>query len=304
MKQYLKITAALLLLFQAVHLASPQYTTDSPGPTIDKSWLRGLAKSQNRSQNTPKTDATTVESNRDYSSGIASGSMQIFNTEEQNVTGRDGHANETSDDLTAATPTIVPSTVPDVTTEQPELPDIKVSVTTAAMDSTHSSWTNMTEAEEVFNNSTATPQSSTTDLGTQNSTSLLDHSNNTDSQTTLAPEGNATQESTTKPAEDTNTTESTNTTTPVPDVTETSAASSSTTVSKSTSTEISPDTTTTATQNTPEMANKTGKGSSTGSSSERGTANPFSCVTLSGSRNLLCGDHFTDRHWKMFKLCL
>lgn len=314
MELYLKITAGLLLLFQAFHLASLQHSTDSPGRTIDGGWLRDLAKGKTGSQNTAvpgkeseyyqKADATTVESNSDYS-GIASGSMVMYKEEEESVTGRDDDAREESDDPNVATTNTVPSTVLNVTTEQPELPDIKVSPTTATTDSTNSSEANMTDAEEALNNSTATPQNSTTELRIQNSTSLLDYFNHTDSQTTLAPEGNATQESMTKPAEDTRltTTESTNSTTLAPEIAETSATSSSTTFLPSTSTEIGPDATTNAAQNTPE-ANKTGKGSATGSSSERGTANPFSCVTSSGSRNLLCVISLFDRYWKIFDLCV
>lgn len=282
MELYLKTTAGLLLLVQAFHLASLQYSTDSPGRTIDKSWLRELAKNKTGSQNAAvpreeieydqRADAA-AESSNDYKSGIASGYMAIYNDEDGNVTGQDKNENEGSNDLNVVTST-VPPTVLNVTTKQPEFPDAKVSPTNATMVPTNSSQVNITDTEEDLNNSTATPQNSTSDPNAQNSTSFSDYSNHTDSQTTLAPEGNATQESTTK-QEDTwlaNTTESTNTTTTVPEINETSSASSSTAVYRSTITEMSPETTTTAEQNTPEMVNKTGKGSATGSGSERGTA--------------------------------
>lgn len=283
MELYLKTTAGLLLLVQAFHLASLQYSTDSPGRTIDKSWLRELAKNKTGSQNAAvpgedieydqRADAT-AESSNDYRSGIASGYMAINNEEEENMTPQDKDENEGSDELNVVTST-VPPTVLNVTTKQPEFPDAKVSPTNATMVPTNSSQVNITDTEEDLNDSTATPQNSTSDPSAQNSTSFSDYSNHTDSQTTLAPEGNATQESTAKPAEDTwlaNTTESTNTTTAVPEINETSSASSSTTAYQSTITEMSPETTTTAEHNTPEMVNKTGKGSETGSGSERGTA--------------------------------
>lgn len=290
MELYLKITAGLLLLVQAFHLASFQITPESSGRTIDHSWLRDLAKNTAGSQNAAVTeeeteydhgaDATAMESSNDYS-GIASGSMAIQTDEENNVARHDGASDEQSVLTTTAPPALQ-----NVTTKQLELPDATVSLT----DHKNSSQINMTEAEEEFHNSTTTPPNSTTHLSAQNSTSFPDHSNHTDLQTTtLAPESNATQESTTKPDKDaglTNATESSNTTTvtttTMPEINETSTTPSSTTVFLPETTETSTATTTAAAPITSDKADKTGKGSASGSSEERGTA-AFSGVTVSGA---------------------
>ncbi|XP_044054732.1 mucin-15 [Siniperca chuatsi] len=283
MQLYLKITAGLLLLVQAFHLASLQDSTDSPGRTIDKSWFRELPKNTVGSQNAAVTeeeteydqgaDATALESINDFNSGIASGSMALKSGEEENVASQEKYENETSNDLP------VSDKFPTFATNQPELPDATVSPTTATTDPTNSSQINMTEAKEEFYNFT-------THLSAQNSTSFSDYSNHTDLQTTtMAPESNATQESTTKPDKDTgltNATESTNTTTitaittttttTTPEINETPSTTSSTTVFLSETTETSPATMTTIALNTPEKANKTDKSAASGSSSERGLA--------------------------------
>ncbi|XP_044217093.1 mucin-15 [Thunnus albacares] len=274
---HLKITASLLLLVQAFHLAALQDSTDSPGRTIDKSWLRDLAKNLAGGQITAAEEerendqgaVTDMESNNDYSSGIASGSMVIYNEREENETSQEKSANKTSDDL-GVVMTTEPPTFPNVTTKQPELTN-----TTASTDSTNSSQTNMTETEEEFHNSTATPQNATTHLIAQNSTSFPDASNRTDLQTTtMAPERNVTQEVTTKSEEDTGLTNTTTnvTTTAAPDINKTATNSSSTTVFPSETTEIIPETPTAAAPNTPEKANLTDKNAASGSNSERGLA--------------------------------
>lgn len=274
MELYFKTTAGFLLLAQAFCLASFQHSTDSPGRTINKSWLRELVKNKTGSQaaalpggNTEFNQGADValESTRDYSSGIASGSIATLPEPEENVTGQDKNAKEGSDDLNSVTATQPPVDL-NATTKQPHSPEANVSAS-PTMDSSNTSQINTTDAEEELFNSTAT-QNSSTHLAAQNSTSFLDlDSNHTDSQTTLAPEGNDTQESTIKPDEDTwlpNTTESTDLTN------ETSSTSLSTTF-RSTTTDISSETTITPLQNTPELVNKTGKGSATGSDSDRGT---------------------------------
>ncbi|XP_070687765.1 mucin-15 [Pempheris klunzingeri] len=278
----LKLTAGLLLLVQAFHLAALQYSTDSPGRTIDQSWLRGQAKNSAGSQNAAVTadeteydqaaDATAMESSNDYS-GIASGSMAAQTEEEANVENSDTAQLDTSDNLSAVTIT-APPTFSNVSTKQPELPDATVS----PADSKNSSQINLTEAKEESDNSTTTFQNSTTHLSAQNSTSFPDYSNHTDSQeTTSAAETNVTQESTTKPDEDaglTNGTESTNattvTTTTMPEINETSTTPPSTTAFLSETTERSPATIAPAAPSTPEKANKTEKASASGGSAERG----------------------------------
>ncbi|XP_078121584.1 uncharacterized protein LOC144527421 [Sander vitreus] len=297
MELYLKITAGLLLLIQAFHLASLQDSTDSPGRTIDKSWLRvGLLKNTTGNQNAAVTeeetefdqapDANAMESSNEFSSGIASDSMTVNGEGEENVAGQDKGANETSDNLTAVN-TMEDLTSPrNVTTDQPNLPDATISPanTTSQTSLTNSSQLNITGAEEEFNDSTMTPQNSTTHLSAPNATSFSDNSNRTDLQTTtLPPERNVTQESTTKPDTDTgltNATGSTNTTpittTMKPEIKKTSTTftttSSSTTVFPSDTTEMSPATTTPAAPITPEKANNTDRDAALRGSAERGLA--------------------------------
>ncbi|XP_040897930.1 mucin-15 [Toxotes jaculatrix] len=281
MALYLTITASLLLIVHAFHLASLQEPTDSPGRTIDKSWLRELNKNSAGSQNAAvreeeaeydqDADTTAMEPSNDDSSGIASGSIAVFNGEEENFYSDEKEANKTSDDLTAVATTLAP-TFPNGTTKQPELVHTTVSLntTTTTTDPTNSSQVNMTEAEEDSHNSTTTPQTPTTHLISRNSTSFPDLQS-----TTLAPESNATQESPAKPEEDSrlnNSTGSTSTTTATPEMYETSTTSSSTTAFSSETTETSPTTTTAAAPNTPEKANKTDKDGASGSNSERGLA--------------------------------
>ncbi|XP_039652001.1 mucin-15 [Perca fluviatilis] len=292
---YLKITAGLLLLIQAFHLASLQESTDSPGRTIDKSWLRaGLPKNTAGNQNAAVTEEETefdqtpdanaiYESSNEFSSGIASGSMTVGEGEE-NVAGQDMGANETSDNLSTVNTTVAPTYPTNVTTDQPDLPDATISPANATSDLTNSSRINITGAEEEFHNSTMTPQNSTTHLSAPNSTSSSANSNRTDLQTTtLAPERNATQESTTKSDTGTgltNATGSTNTTTVTttrkPEIKETSTTftttSSSTTVFPSDTTETSPATTTPAAPITPEKANNTDRDAASRGSAERGLA--------------------------------
>lgn len=261
MERYLKITAGLLLLVQAFHLASLQYTTESTGRTIDKSWLRELGKNTAGSPNAAfpgketeydqRTDGTAQESSNDYSSGIPSGSMALYTEQEENVSDPDKDADDESDDLTVVRATVPPTTQ---TTKQPKPSNTTISPTTAP---TNSSQLNMTGTKKETHNSTMTPQNSTA----QNSTSVSHNSTPTNVQT-VAPKRNATQESTTKQdkgASLTNATQSTNkttvTTTAAPERNETPTTSSSTTA---------------AAPNTPERANRTEKGSASGGSSERG----------------------------------
>lgn len=292
---YLKITAGLLLLIQAFHMASLQDSTDSPGRTIDKSWLRvGLLKNTAGNQNAAVTeeetefdqapDANAMESSNEFSSGIASGSMTVNYEGKENVAGQDKGANETSDNPTAVNTTEDLTSSTNVTTDQPNLPDATISPANVTSVPTNSSQINITGAEKEFNDSTMTPQNSTTHLSAPNSTSFSDNSNRTDLQTTtLPPERNVTQESTTKPDTDTwltNATGSTNTTpittTMKPEIKETSTAftttSSSTTAFPSDTTETSPATTTPAAPITPEKANNTDRDAASRGSAERGTA--------------------------------
>ncbi|XP_074478504.1 uncharacterized protein LOC141759909 [Sebastes fasciatus] len=293
---YLKIAAGLLLLIQTFHPASFQNATDAtdaPRRTIDKAWLRELAKNTAGSQNAVNTEEADSdpgsdadgESTNDYSSGIASGSMAIYSEGEENASGQDNRVRETTNNLTTVATTVPPTFPTNVTTRKAKLPDATVSPTNVTSDPTTSRQINKTKAENEFHNSTMTPQKPTTHPSAQNSTHSSG-SNHTDlPTTTLAPESNATQKSTAKPNKDTgltnatkSTTKTTATTTTIPTTTmkqkknETSTKSSSTTAIPSETTGTSPTTTTIAAPITPEKANKTDKDAASGSNSERGLA--------------------------------
>ncbi|XP_033934139.1 mucin-15 [Pseudochaenichthys georgianus] len=224
------------------------------------------------------------------SSGKASGSMVIFTEEERNLADQEKRRKETSDDLT-----VVTTTFP-TRTKQPELPGTAVSPTPAATDSTNSRKINITEAEEELQNSTTTPQNSSTELSTQNSTSVSDHSNTTDSQkTTLAPKSNTTQESTTKPHQDAGITKSTernsNTTLPttVKQEINKTTVSPSTTVLPSETTETSPATRAAAAPKTPVTSNKTDKAAASGNNPDRGLATDTHTSKTNGAWGAVLG---------------
>ncbi|XP_038558021.1 mucin-15 [Micropterus salmoides] len=292
MELYLKITAGLLLLLvQAFHLASLQDSTDTPGRTIDKSWLRELAKKPAGSQNAA---ATTAEKENDYGdeastmgssfdpNNVTSGFMALNTEVNVNVTSQDKGANETSDDPSTMLP------------NKPEMPDTTFSPTT-----THPidpSQINMTKAKEDFQNLTTTPQNLTTHLRVENSTSFPDYFNHTDlPTTTVAAESNTTQESITKSDKDmglTNETESTNTTTMTnitttsttmtPEISETPTMSSSTVF-------LSETTESPATLNAPKKVNETDKSGTSGSSSERGLAADYNNSKRQGAWGAILG---------------
>lgn len=268
MELFFKVTAGLLLLAQAFQSVSLQQSTDSPGRTIDKSWLRDLVRNRTGHQAAVFPSAgtepdqrfdPTLDSSHEYSGGITSGSMPILNEEEEIK-----HDDEEQEDLSVVTTPELPGDL-NLATRDPFL-DVNVSATT--LDST-----NMTDVEKDIKNSTATsPLSNSTVFPTaENSTRLSDFNQN-NSLTTLAPEGNATQETATTPTEDTrliNLTEPTDTRTTK--VNQTSNMSVPTTsFQPSMSSEMSLNTTISPFQDTPEVANRTG----TGSSSERGRS-PF-----------------------------
>ncbi|KAF3686709.1 Mucin-15 [Channa argus] len=246
MEAYLKITAWLLLFIQAFQLASLQESTDSPGITIDKSWLRDLPAG------TPKATAKEEKTMAmESSSGIPSGSMGFMTEEEQFLTDQDNSTNETSDYMGD-------DFAQNDTTQEPKFPGTSVSPTPTTTVPTNSTHINNTDAEEESHNSTNTPQLSTTPFSPNNS-------NLTDLQSpSLAPEL-------------TNSTESNGTTTvgmtTMPEINETSTITiSSTTVFLPETTEISTVTMTTTAVNTPVKANMTDKDAALGGSSERGFA--------------------------------
>ncbi|KAM9861333.1 uncharacterized protein ACBR49_005519 [Aulostomus maculatus] len=254
MELYLKISTGLLLLVQFFHLASLQDANDSPKPTADPSWLRELVKNSAGGQNDVAeffdngTDVNGMESSNDYISGVASGSMSIFN-EYDNTTSQEKGDEKTPDDLAV--------------NESPTFPN--ATVDQEAGDSTNSSQIeiNKTEEEEEggVKNSTEIDENST--MASKNSSSFPHASNHTDFPSNLAPESNDTKEIPKTPDEDTNT-ESTNGTlvfTVAPEI------------NKEPTTPESIDTLpeTVAAPNTSET-NQTGKASSTGNNAERGLA--------------------------------
>ncbi|XP_043998160.1 haze protective factor 1-like isoform X1 [Gambusia affinis] len=166
----LKITASLLLLLQAFHLVCLQNSTDSPGRTIDKAWLRQLPRNEVQSENAASsgdsgfdqgTDQVTAFNNG-LSSGIASGFMA---EEEENMTSQDKNAK--SSDFS----TIMPNAFENETTKEPKLPDTAIYLRNVTTESANSSQTNMTYPEEEFN-STMTADKTTSARGLSNDTNL------------------------------------------------------------------------------------------------------------------------------------
>lgn len=275
----LKITASLLLLFQAFHLVCLQNSTDSPGRTIDKAWLRQLPRSEVQSENAASsgdggfdqgTDQVTAFNNG-LSSGISSGFMA---EEEENMTSQDKSAN--SSDFS----TIMPHAFENETAEEPKLPVAAISPRNVSTESANSSQTNMTYPEEEFN-STMTADKTTSAGGLSNNTNL---------QPTKTTEKPATTTKT--PEEDKglrNFTENTNTsvtttavpeinrsttiTTAAPEIQESTTKSSTTTEPPSETTQTRSETTTTAVLDTPDSANKKiAIGSDRGSVTDTGMA--------------------------------
>ncbi|XP_068430884.1 mucin-15 [Clinocottus analis] len=158
MERYLKITVGLLLFVQALHLASLQISTDSPGRMISPSWLRQLAKKKTVvSQNTSGTEEEAeyhqssdgMASGSNDSEAIASGFMSVHSEEENNVIPKVNLPNGTLDEQTAATASsTLPSTLQ---TEQPNGAIAPISTATAAP--RHSSRINGTKAEVGLPNS-------------------------------------------------------------------------------------------------------------------------------------------------------
>ncbi|XP_037553614.1 mucin-15 [Nematolebias whitei] len=190
----LKITACFLLLFQVLHTVSLQSTTDSPGRTIDKSWLRQPAiKRENGNTQSPEdkefeSELGTVESGNDNSGGIPSGFMAENAEEEENLSNMS--ENEKTEDLNISNKTMFENG----TIEQLESPEATIPPANESTDATRSGQTNMTEAKEEFN-STMTTENST-------STRDLSYNNTMFKATTLAPENGTTKQPPTTPDSD------------------------------------------------------------------------------------------------------
>ncbi|XP_054892999.1 mucin-15 [Poeciliopsis prolifica] len=278
----LKITASLLLLLQAFHLVCLQNSTDSPGRTIDKTWLRKL---DFRSENVDSSGDGGFDQGADqaaaFNNGLSSGTTSGFMTEEEeNMTSQDKNAN--SSDFS----TIMSHAFENETTEEPKLPDEAISPRNVTTESANSSQTNMTDPEEEFNSTTTA----------DNTTSAPGLSNDINLQSTTTTEKPATTTTTVTPEEDEgsrNLTENTNTTmtttaapqmnrstskttaapelnrpttiitTAAPEIQGSTTKSSTTTEppsettqTKSETTQTKSETTTTAVLDTPDLANK------------------------------------------------
>ncbi|XP_013889339.1 mucin-15 [Austrofundulus limnaeus] len=229
----LKITACFLLLFQVLHLASLQATTDFPGRTIDKSWLRKPFINTGENGNPEQSE---FDSGSDNNGGLASGFMADVTEEEENVANQFRRENETSEDLNISNNTLHSAFENETT--QAELPQAIVPPANASTESTNSSQTNMTQAEEEFSST----------MTAENSTSTRDLSNNNTAleSTTLAPENGTTKQPTTtldsdKRANSTGSTTTAATTSAAPNATGSTTAALST---------AGPNTTTPQTNNT------------------------------------------------------
>ncbi|KAM4602392.1 uncharacterized protein ACJ7VT_019038 [Polymixia lowei] len=285
MELYLKITAGLLLLIQAFHVTLLQDPTDSPGRTIDRSWLREPVKpavvspnaAENKGEDREIDEPDMEPSHNDI---ITFGSMSMSSGDGADGANGEQDMNATSSGVTIVTATMLPIN-PNDTANETKLPETTVSQTTPMTSGpTDSSQTNGTRANEEFQNSTMGLQNSTASPTTQNSTRFPDIYNNTYLEgSTSVPETNTTHKSTPETDIDNWVTNSTNaptnaTTTELPEINEASTTSSSTTAIpfETTEDEIIPTTMTAIAPDTPEQANITDKGAASGSNSERGLA--------------------------------
>ena len=160
MESYLKITVCLLLIVHSFHLASLRHTTDSPGVTIDKGWLRKIlnlgmkqapvTNEQPGFESEPYADA---EDPNNEDPGIPSGSMTLSG--DANMSSREMSENRTSGNGP------LPHKSSNHKAKKPKTPNTPVAPTTTTTIPTNSSQRNMTEAEEESHNSTTTNQTST-----------------------------------------------------------------------------------------------------------------------------------------------
>lgn len=301
---HFKTAAGLLLLIQSFHLASFQNSTNSPAITIDRTWLRELARNKSVSPNDALTREELEYDERgqppiESSGGIPSGAMAIFPGEEDNFTA-EGSGDE--DHMFTSWPL-------NVTFTESEPPDGNMYSTNNVSDgASESNQTNITDTTEVPDNQTATPRNNSSDLSV---TSAEDLGNHTDATTASPPQDDVTEEgSTPMAAKDWNSTDESDTTVPhTPEATTvgsattvvgsattvnqtgTAAATPTTSPEASTATPTtSPEASTAVDLNTPEGANKTGKVVADGSSSDRGTTGPGCTLSDSRINNFMC-DH-------------
>lgn len=280
---HFKNAAGLLLLIQALHLASFQNSTNSPVITIDKTWLRELARNKSARPNDALAREELEYDERgqlpmESSGGIPSGAMAIFPGEEDNLTA-EGSGDE--DHTLTSWPL-------NVTFIESDPPDGNMSSTNNVSDgASESNRANITDTTEVPDNHTATHRNDSRNPSVQNVTSAEDFGNHTDATTASPPQEDVTEEGTPTAAMDRNSTDASGGI--VPDTTEATTVGSAATVVGSATTAVGSDTTVNQTGtaaatpptsseastavdlNTPEGANKTGKAVGDGNSSDRGT---------------------------------
>lgn len=287
---HFKTAAGLLLLIQSFHLASFQNSTNPPAITIDRTWLRELARNKSVSPNDALTREELEYDERgqppiESSGGIPSGAMAIFPGEEDNLTA-EGSGDE--DHMFTSWPL-------NVTFTESEPPDGNMSSTNNVSDgASESNQTNITDTAEVPDNQTATPRNNSSDVSMQNVTSAEDLGNHTDATTASPPQDDVEEGSTPTAAKDWNSTDESGATVPgTPKATTVGSATNVNQTSSEASTATpttSPEAPTAVDLKTPEGANKTGKVVADGSSSERGTTGPGCTLFDSRINNFMC-DH-------------
>lgn len=310
---HFKTAAGLLLLIQSFHLASFQNSTNPPAITIDRTWLRELARNKSVSPNDALTREELEYDERgqppiESSGGIPSGAMAIFPGEEDNLTA-EGSGDE--DHMFTSWPL-------NVTFTESEPPDGNMSSTNNVSDgASESNQTNITDTAEVPDNQTATPRNNSSDVSMQNVTSAEDLGNHTDATTASPPQDDVEEGSTPTAAKDWNSTDESGATIPgtpkattvgsattvvgsattvvgsATNVNQTDTAAKTPTTSSEASTATpttSPEASTAVDLKTPEGANKTGKVVADGSSSERGTTGPGCTLFDSRINDFMC-DH-------------
>lgn len=267
MAPYLKITVGFLLLLQGFHMALLQDSTDSPGRTIDKTWLRELLKKnyQTLPENQADADQSGMESS--YNANLADNASTTIDSAEWEAT-----YNQQRDSITSSGDgeIIVNTTmVPIFSYETVTDPDVPVTTVLQPLSTTtpeNKSQINETiEVEESQN--TTTHLMNATALPTTESTNVSYTSPNNNNTQALPPVTDPESWVTNIP----NTTYLT--TTEVPENQSSTAFPTTEVPSPETSTvqNVNENTTSLA-PNTPDFFNITNNGTASGSSSERGLA--------------------------------
>ena len=197
-----KLTTGLVLLIQAFQPMLLQNTTDLPGRTIDKSWLRELGNNALGSQ-TPSVeqpaardqelDSGSISSTDDDINSSLDGSMVFSGGDD--VENQEHNINGTYDGMTVVTTPMLPMfpNEPGMEANVPSTPAAPKAELTTQLHQ-NSSVNNGSSAEGEFQNSTMV-LSNNTDQRTTNSSTSPKSSNAIDlEETTLAPETHETND--------------------------------------------------------------------------------------------------------------